>query len=1264
MRKNEMQKTIIEGYRISSQQKRIWVLRSGEGDYKVWCAVVLEGRVDDDLLKEAVERVCARYEILRTGFECFTGMEIPVQVIRSKAVASFLKEEATSNFDNGSYDIENILGEVTSRSSEDEATFRVHVVLVKISESRNLLIIELPALYADGRSLKIFVSEVMKSYGRIIEAEGESADPIQYADYCEWQRELMESDIGEASRLYWQEQLKMLEGGEYKLPLERRAVREENGGPKPIIVHAKPETVKRVIETAEKYAVTIAEVLLTAWGVLLGRLTRTNQVTIGNLYDGRKYDVLQDTIGLFAEYLPVTFRLQEELQFIETLENVGESLRAAYSRGEYFSHDLYETNNDGTDVSRPSVGFDYDEWSERQCFGGINVHFYRCDAVIDYFKLRLSVTRVGKDIRCQFHYDPRRYRRQTIERLTEQYLTILESGVDEPHRPIEQLEILGSRERELLRKWWRPRRKERPSGPTLAEMFQEQVSAKPEAIAVVCAEQAVTYRELNRRANRAAQRLIGKGVGAESVVGVCLGRSIEMITSVIGILKAGGAYLPIDPRQPQARVREMLEACGVKVVIGKQEAVGMWAGLEVEVAESEGECAEAEAGGDEDPGRRAGVKNAAYVIYTSGTTGRPKGVVIEQRGVINLLAGLEEEIYQEAGQGLRVSLNAPLSFDASVKQVMQLMKGHSLWIVPEEVRGDGRALVRALNEQSIEVLDVTPSQLRLMLEAGLEAEAGEYPRVVLVGGEALDEESWRQMSGKRRKYYNVYGPTECTVDATVGRVEGARVYRSGDLVRYEEDGSLRHVGRGDRQVKLRGYRIEPREIERVLEEHGGVREAVVVVKGERPEEQRLVAYLVAERNYLKNNQEKVRYKLPNNMSIVHQNNNETRYLYQEIFEKQTYLKYGIRLCEGACVFDVGANIGMFSLFVSRYCQNPRIYAFEPIQQIYEMLKINMDLYGNNVKVFQMGLGNEEKMERFIYYPGYSMMSCQAVYANTANDIEVIKTYLKNEQKRGLDVEELIQEADEILAHRFKAETGFSRIRRLSNVIKSERVEKIDLLKIDVQGAELDVLQGINNDDWNEIGQLVMEVHDAEGTQTQGRLEVIKAMLEARGYEVTIEQDALLEKTDRYNLYALSREWAEKHRTRENLKSLSAMEDSEPELTVDNLRKHTAERLPEYMLPAAYIIMDQFPLTRHGKIDRGALPEPEQALRESRGRRASDIYQEMLTGIWEEVLGVENIGVEEDFFELGGHSLLATQLMSRVREAFGVELELRCLFEEP
>ncbi len=879
-----MQKTIIEGYRISSQQKRIWVLRSGEGDYKVWCAVVLEGRVDDDLLKEAVERVCARYEILRTGFECFTGMEIPVQVIRSKAVASFLKEEATSNFDNGSYDIENILGEVTSRSSEDEATFRVHVVLVKISESRNLLIIELPALYADGRSLKIFVSEVMKSYGRIIEAEGESADPIQYADYCEWQRELMESDIGEASRLYWQEQLKMLEGGEYKLPLERRAVREENGGPKPIIVHAKPETVKRVIETAEKYAVTIAEVLLTAWGVLLGRLTRTNQVTIGNLYDGRKYDVLQDTIGLFAEYLPVTFRLQEELQFIETLENVGESLRAAYSRGEYFSHDLYETNNDGTDVSRPSVGFDYDEWSERQCFGGINVHFYRCDAVIDYFKLRLSVTRVGKDIRCQFHYDPRRYRRQTIERLTEQYLTrrqtierlteqyltILESGVDEPHRPIEQLEILGSRERELLRKWWRPRRKERPSGPTLAEMFQEQVSAKPEAIAVVCAEQAVTYRELNRRANRAAQRLIGKGVGAESVVGVCLGRSIEMITSVIGILKAGGAYLPIDPRQPQARVREMLEACGVKVVIGKQEAVGMWAGLEVEVAESEGECAEAEAGGDEDPGRRAGVKNAAYVIYTSGTTGRPKGVVIEQRGVINLLAGLEEEIYQEAGQGLRVSLNAPLSFDASVKQVMQLMKGHSLWIVPEEVRGDGRALVRALNEQSIEVLDVTPSQLRLMLEAGLEAEAGEYPRVVLVGGEALDEESWRQMSGKRRKYYNVYGPTECTVDATVGRVEGgevnigrairgvsltvaeadgrraplgcvgelwiggagvgrgyvgacdetaekfvpgqegeeegARVYRSGDLVRYEEDGSLRHVGRGDRQVKGCGRR--------------------------------------------------------------------------------------------------------------------------------------------------------------------------------------------------------------------------------------------------------------------------------------------------------------------------------------------------------------------------------------------------------------------------------------------------------------------------
>jgi amino acid adenylation domain-containing protein/FkbM family methyltransferase len=685
---------------------------------------------------------------------------------------------------------------------------------------------------------------------------------------------------------------------------------------------------------------------------------------------------------------------------------------------------------------------------------------------------------------------------------------------------------------------------------------------------------------------------------------------------------------------------------------------------------------------------------------------------------------------------MRVSLNAPLGFDASVKQLAQLASGRTLVIVPEEVRADGEEMVRYVEEHSIEGLDCTPSQLKQMLEGGMSVGGGPGVEKVLVGGEAIDERLWAELCGdQRRRYYNVYGPTECTVDASVKEVrgervtigrpignakiyildekrrpvgigetgeiyiggeglgrgylksaemtaeryipnefgvgEGERIYRTGDLGRYRTDGEIECLGRADQQVKVRGHRIELGEIEEVLREHPGVEDAVTVVRETRGGEKRIEAFVVGRKNVAEKNGDKRTYRLPNGLEVLHQNKNETDYLYEEIFEKNSYLRNGVELEEGGCVFDVGANIGMFAMYVSEMTNAQKIYAFEPIREIYESLKQNLSRYGEAVKVYQMGLSNREGVEKFTYYPRYTMMSGKSEYADGKAEEEVIKRYLKNEEEAGRNGREVSEsEVEELLEGRFEGRERECAIRTLTSVMREEGVEKIDLLKVDVQRAEKEVLEGIEEEEWGKIKQVVMEVHDQKGDISEGRTQQLKDVLEAKGYEVQIEQDELLKGTDRYNLYAVRAE-VKKEREKAGLRGAKRHRRNGDgngarlrSLTVESLRDYLGERIPEYMMPAAIAIIEEMPLTRNGKVDLAGLPAviDEREGEKKEGPRTE--IEELMAGIWKEVLGREEIGMEEDFFELGGHSLLATQLMSRVRKIFKVEVALRRLFEGP
>lgn len=310
-----------------------------------------------------------------------------------------------------------------------------------------------------------------------------------------------------------------------------------------------------------------------------------------------------------------------------------------------------------------------------------------------------------------------------------------------------------------------------PRGATIHDVFQEQVARTPESLAIAYEGESLTYAALNAKANQLARYLRTKGVGPDCLVGICIERSVEMIVAVLGVLKAGGAYVPLDPAYPDERLAGIVEDAAPHVVLLQQQLRGKLQGAKSELIALDfscGDIAENDTHNLDSP--MVGADCLAYVIYTSGSTGKPKGVMIGHGSVLNLWQGLEH-LYRQSVPFVRVAHNASLTFDASVQQVVQLLSGRTLYLVPQDVRRDPSLLVSFIQKQRIEAIDCTPSQLKSWISAKLLHLDRSPLRLALVGGEAIDAVLWSTLAQcSETTFYNVYGPTECTVDATAARL--------------------------------------------------------------------------------------------------------------------------------------------------------------------------------------------------------------------------------------------------------------------------------------------------------------------------------------------------------------------------------------------------------------------------------------------------------------------------------------------------------------
>jgi FkbM family methyltransferase len=529
------------------------------------------------------------------------------------------------------------------------------------------------------------------------------------------------------------------------------------------------------------------------------------------------------------------------------------------------------------------------------------------------------------------------------------------------------------------------------------------------------------------------------------------------------------------------------------------------------------------------------------------------------------------------------------------------------------------------------------------------------PGELLIGGEGVVRGYWQRPELTAERFVPDPWCGQC------GRM-GGRLYRTGDLARWGPDGRPVFLGRLDHQVKVRGHRIELGEVESVLARHPAVREAVVTAREDAPGDRRLVAYLVAAATppalAIRFDSERAdrtldghaRHQLPNGLVVAHLSAEQTSAIYREIFEQEIYLRHGVALPEDACVFDVGANIGLFTLFAAARAPRAQVFSFEPIPSTFEVLSANARLYGLEAQLFPLGLSDREEEADFTFYPQMAGLSGRFTQDDEEVTRAIVHSWLGRMGRSGADGP-AGEEVDQAVREMLHSETHRCLLRPLSSLIRELGVERIDLLKVDVEKSEVKVLAGIADEDWPKVRQIVLEVHSRE------LLEEVSGLLAARGYELAVDE------------FIPTGEWGEAVwmvyaiRPGERGPTPAAPPIA---LAVPEVRAWLQERLPQPMWPSVYVVLEALPLTPNGKVDRKALPAPD-------GRRSlpgpsyvapQDDLQRAVAEVWRDLLRVEEVGIHDNFFEVGGNSLLLVEAHGRLRRALGRDLTLVELMRHP
>ncbi len=912
---------ITQTIQLTNGQRSLWFMHQTmrfSPAYNIGFAVRIQPPLDQHALRTALRTLLNRHASLRSVFRVQENGELCQQVLANQPLAY----EQTDCSEWAEDELRRQLTQAYRQPFNLETGPVFRSQLFTDGSQRHALLLSFHHIVFDGPSMFMLLTELQEIYAALQSGAEPALRPLKnhYHDFVEWQTEYLRGPAGESDLAWWHEQL---QGAPHvlDLPADHSRPSHFTGRGGSIVLQVDPELVNKLRQLAKDRKAHLYDVFLAAYQILLYRYSNQNDLLIGFLTSGRTQLRFAKVCGLFINPVVTRAVFSSGLDFLDFLDRQHRALAESLEHQNYpflalveksnvtrlpgcmplvqvlFNffkaprgaalEELFITGHQGRPVSSPGLTL--------ESFGLVQDD--------TEFDLTLEVAD-GQRCWLRFRYSAELFAPESIARMSGHYLNLLQAIAENPARSVLALPLMDNDERARMLLTADYQERAYALDTPVHHMFEEQAARTPDSIALSCGTERLTYAELNREANALAHFLRQQGVGPETLVGVCLDRSNQMVVALLAILKSGGAYVPLDPSFPRARLELILEDAQPPLVLTESRLAHVVPATGSRLFQLDTEREAYSTASTDNLERQLDRSSLAYVLYTSGSTGKPKGVQIPHGAFTNFQLSMRERPGLVAGDTLLAVTT--ISFDiAGLELYLPLITGARIVIASKDAVLDGRMLTELIREHGVTLMQATPATWRLLIDSGWTG----APRLkALCGGEALSRELADELLARVDSLWNVYGPTETTVWSTVHQVQpghdaiplgtpvanttlyildadlqpvpvgvpgelfiggagcargymnrpdltgarflddpfrpGERIYRTGDLCKYLAGGGIAFLGRMDDQVKIRGHRIELGDIESALRHAPKVREAVVVVSQDSIAGKRLVAYLL------------------------------------------------------------------------------------------------------------------------------------------------------------------------------------------------------------------------------------------------------------------------------------------------------------------------------------------------------------------------------------------------------------------------------------
>jgi amino acid adenylation domain-containing protein/non-ribosomal peptide synthase protein (TIGR01720 family) len=1273
LQQSEIPEEEIYQFPASFGQQRLWFLdrlEPGSSFYNIPCAVRLLGLLDEKALENALNAVIARHEILRTIFSEEDGQ--PLQIILPRRPLRLVCETSTAT---GADGLQQLIEEEAKAPFDLQRGPLLRVRLIKVGVVEHLLLLTMHHIISDGWSMGVLVREIAALYTAASQGrENPLPDlPLQYADYAVWQRERL-NGVGLEQQLdYWREQL----GGEHpalNLPFDhpRPPVQTYHGA----VANASfpLSLLEKIRSLSSRENATEFMTLLAGFSVLLHRYTDQQDICVGTPIANRSRSEIEGLIGLFINTLVLRAQINGTTSFRELLHQVRETTLQAYAHQDVpfdLVVDALHPQRDSAFSPLFQVMFILQNMPVRfHELPGLTLEMLEAETGASTFDLTFSLAAHAAGLEVSVEYNTDLFDPATIQRLLGHYQALLEALVCAPDTPIQRLPLATEEESAQLLEWSGETRVDPRAAWTIQRLFEQIAAHFPERPAVVSPSadpddpsiERMTYRELNHRANQIAHKLRELGVGPGTLTGICLDRSCDRIAAVLGCFKAGCAYLPLDPASPAGRLTYMLKDSGASAIVTHRENLPGLTGptgstgrlMRILCLDDENAFGvRTRAGATEDPPCLSRPDDLAYVIYTSGSTGSPKGVEITQRNITNAYLAWEEEYM--LNENLAHLQMAAFSFDVFVGDLVRaLCSGGKLVLCPREVLLSPRHLVALMHSEHIQCAEFVPTVLRSLADFLEQTHQNlNFMRLLICGSDiwyAGEYQRFQALLAPDARLINSFGLTEATIDSTY--------YEASDL-KLDLDRVV-PIGRAFPNTRL--YILNPA---MQLQPIGVPGELYIggmgIARGylNRPEQtaERFIPDIFAGGGRLFKTGDLARFLPDGNLEFLGRLDYQVkiRGVRVETGEVESVLKSHSMVRDAVVVAArppsaaAGAQQLVAYLVASLSAERVslRTTCICRVQYVdYQPVQLS------TIDISEAGISLANVPAT--WQPGTRLILELSLPGLTLSEELRGKVAWNRKGSAGI---------------LFEPNPEYRQILR-EKVKEIARMQELNLQDLRAGGARIPIHSScqVELEDGTTLTQELVNISHGGARLTIGDSPL------SNGQRVTLHfglpgwngqlslRGAVCWRSGAnagisFTVDSEERDWL-------NLAMTSALHAAE--ITVGDLRDFLKQRLPDAMIPSLFVIMDTLPLTSNGKVDRKALPPPDWShldLRETYLAPRTPV-EELLTGIWIQLLGVQRVGVQDNFFELGGHSLLATQLISRVRSIFQVELPVRAVFDAP